>query len=79
VSILKFNGAWRFHPPASIDHRVVNEFSELIGKIAAQGDLQPILEHFKKLLRGGLRYNFEPEFQRELGRNRPACLYERRC
>src|SRR5713226_8636931 len=45
--MLKFNGAWRFHPPASVDNQVVNEFSDLIGKIAAQGDLQPVLEHFK--------------------------------
>jgi hypothetical protein len=28
--MLKFNNAWRFHPRASTDHRVVNEFSDLI-------------------------------------------------
>src|SRR4051794_16644740 len=45
--MLKFNNAWRFHPPASVHYRVVNELSELIGKIAAQGDKQEVLEHFK--------------------------------
>ena len=45
--MLKFNGAWRFHPPASVDFKVMNDFSDLIGKIAAQGDLQEVLEHFK--------------------------------
>lgn len=50
--MLKFNNAWRFHPPASVDYQVVNEFSELIGKIAAQGDLQEVLEHFKHYFAG---------------------------
>ena len=44
--MLKFNGAWRFDPPASIPG-VVSDFSDLIGKIATQGDRQDILEHFK--------------------------------
>lgn len=50
--MLKFNNAWRFHPPAGMDDRVVYEFSDLIGKIAAQGDLQEILEHFKQYFAG---------------------------
>jgi hypothetical protein len=50
--MLKFNNAWRFHPPASMDHPVVSEFSDLIGKIAAQGGLQEILEHFKQYFAG---------------------------
>ena len=53
MSMLKFeNGAWRFHPPASVDNYVVNEFVELIAKIAAQGDLQEVLEHFKSYFAG---------------------------
>ena len=47
ITMLKLNGAWRFHPPATLDHLVVNEFSSLIGKIAAQGNVQDVLEHFK--------------------------------
>lgn len=50
--MLKFNNAWRFHPPASMEHPVVHEFSGLIAKIAAQGDLQKILEHFKQYFAG---------------------------
>jgi hypothetical protein len=50
--MLKFNNAWRFHPPASLDYLVVNEFSELIGKIAAQMDRQEVLEHFKDYFAG---------------------------
>jgi hypothetical protein len=50
--MLKFNNAWRFHPPAIVDYQVINEFSELIGKIAAQGDLQEVLEHFKHYFAG---------------------------
>src|ERR1035438_9581689 len=50
--MLKFNNAWRFHSPASVDYRVVIEFSELIGKIAAQGDRQEVLEHFKHYFAG---------------------------
>jgi len=45
--MLKFNGAWRFDPPGIISTGVVNEFSDLIGRIATQGDRQDILEHFK--------------------------------
>jgi hypothetical protein len=52
VSMLKFNGAWRFHPPATLSSQVINEFSDLIGKIAAQGDLQEVLEHFKNYFAG---------------------------
>jgi hypothetical protein len=45
--MLKFTGAWRFDPPGIISTGVVNEFSDLIGRIATQGDRQDILEHFK--------------------------------
>ena len=50
--MLKFNGAWRFHPPSTLSSQVINEFSDLIGKIAAQGDLQEVLEHFKNYFAG---------------------------
>lgn len=45
--MLKFDNSWRFHPPANLDYGVVNEFSDLIGKIAAQMNRQEALEHFK--------------------------------
>ena len=45
--MLKFNNMWRFHPPASVDYAVVNEVSDLVGKIAAQGERQSVVEHFK--------------------------------
>jgi hypothetical protein len=45
--MLKFNGSWRFEAPEKIADEVVSEFSELIAKIATQGDVQPTLEHFK--------------------------------
>ena len=45
--MLKFYGAWRFDPPASMPPGVVNDFSDLIGRIATHGDRQDILEHFK--------------------------------
>jgi hypothetical protein len=50
--MLKFNGSWRLDSPGAIPNGVVWEFSELIGKIAAHGDLQPILEHFKQYFAG---------------------------
>ncbi len=51
---LKFNGAWRFHPP--VDGTFVNQvFPEaaiedcvaLIMRVATQSDRQQVLEHFK--------------------------------
>ncbi len=50
--MLKFNGAWRFHPPASVDSTVISEFLGLIGKVVAQGDRHEILEHFKHYFAG---------------------------
>ena len=50
--MLKLNNVWRFHPPANLDYRAVNEFSELIGKVAAQMDRQEALEHFKDYFAG---------------------------
>lgn len=46
--MLKFNGIWRFDSPGPAPVSVVNAVSDLIGKIASQGESrQPILEHFK--------------------------------
>ena len=45
--MLNFNGASRFESPGEIPYQVVNEFSELIGRITTQGEKQTILEHFK--------------------------------
>lgn len=50
--MLKFNGAWRFKSPGSIAGGVESEFSRMIGRIASQGDRQPILEHFKAYFAG---------------------------
>jgi hypothetical protein len=47
VTMLKFNSAWRFESPGPIPPDVAREFSDLIGKITTQGDVQPILELFK--------------------------------
>lgn len=51
---LRFNGAWRFNPPANgafrnsnIPRPVVEDCLEIIFKVATQGDLQTVLEHFK--------------------------------
>ena len=51
---LRFNGAWRFTPPpdgafrnSSIPTVALNECLDIIGKVAAQGDMQEVLEHFK--------------------------------
>jgi hypothetical protein len=45
--MLTFNGSWRFDNPGSIPAGVARDFSDLIGRIATQGDQQTILEHFK--------------------------------
>jgi hypothetical protein len=46
--MLRFNGAWRFDSPGAVPAGVISAFSDLIGKIASQGDRrQAILEHFK--------------------------------
>jgi hypothetical protein len=50
--MLNFSGTWRFDSPGEIPYRVVEEFSTLIGKIAAQADRQTILEHFKNYFAG---------------------------
>ena len=46
--MLKFEGAWRFNSPGAIADGVQDEFFNLIRKVAAQGDRQRILEHFKQ-------------------------------
>ena len=46
-SMLKFNGAWRFHSPGAIADGVQHDFFNLIRRIAAQGSRQRILETFK--------------------------------
>jgi len=50
--MLKFDHSWRFDAPANIGRVLQNDFSELIGKIANQGDQQEILEHFKVYFAG---------------------------
>jgi hypothetical protein len=51
---LRFNGAWRFVPPAdgtftntTIPTSALNEFQDIIRRVATQGELQDVLEHFK--------------------------------
>jgi hypothetical protein len=50
--MLHFNGAWRFDSPGPIPQGVVNDFLELIGKIAAQGSRRQFLEYFKGYFAG---------------------------
>lgn len=45
--MLTFNSSWRFESPGAISPAVVNDFSDLIGRITTQGKTQPILERFK--------------------------------
>ena len=45
--MLKFNNAWRFEPSGQIANEVINDFSDLIGKITTQGETWSILETFK--------------------------------
>jgi len=45
--MLNFNGAWRFDSPGEIPQGARDAFFDLIGRIAAQGNRQSILEHFK--------------------------------
>lgn len=46
--MLKFKTrGWRFDSPGRIPGQVESEFSDLIGKMANQGDAQDVLEHFK--------------------------------
>jgi hypothetical protein len=45
--MLKFKGSWRYEAPAGIPSEVVRDVLQLIGKVAAQGDRQDLLEHFK--------------------------------
>jgi hypothetical protein len=52
--MLKFEGAWRFEPPAdgalhnsAVPNDFVNDCFELIGKVATQGSRKAMLEHFK--------------------------------
>ncbi len=51
---LRFNGAWRFVPPtdstfrnSSIPTSALNECLDVIRRVATQGNLQDVLEHFK--------------------------------
>jgi hypothetical protein len=50
--MLNFNGAWRFESPGIICDGVIQDFSDLIGKITTQGDVQRTLEHFKSYFAG---------------------------
>lgn len=45
--MLQFNGNWRFESPGAIPAGVMREFSDLIGKITTQGDVQVVYERFK--------------------------------
>jgi hypothetical protein len=40
--MLKFNSAWRFDSPGAVADGVSEEFSRLIGKVAAQGSRQSL-------------------------------------
>jgi hypothetical protein len=53
--MLNFNGAWRFDSPGEIAAGVVEDFFDLIGRMAgqvAQDYRQSVLEHFKRCFAG---------------------------
>jgi hypothetical protein len=50
--MLKFNGAWRFDSPAEIGQGVIQDFYDLICRIAGQGNRKLIFEHFKSYFAG---------------------------
>lgn len=52
MSMLNFNGTWRFDTPGPIPDGVCNAFLELIGRIATQANRWRILEHFKSYFAG---------------------------
>jgi hypothetical protein len=45
--MLHFDGAWRFDSPGPIPNGVERAFDDFIHKVAAQGERQTLLEHFK--------------------------------
>jgi hypothetical protein len=53
---LKFNGRWRFEPPANTEYfahteipdDAISEFIDMINKVATQADRWEVLEHFKR-------------------------------
>lgn len=45
--MLKFDKTWRFKSPGPIPQGVARDFYDLIGKIAAQGNVWQIIEQFK--------------------------------
>ncbi len=45
--MLRFDGGWRFDSPGALPEGSIGKFFEWIGKLAAQGDYQAVLEHFK--------------------------------
>jgi hypothetical protein len=45
--MLKFNPAWRFQSPGPLPLTMAHALSDMIGRIATQGDRWRVLEHFK--------------------------------
>ena len=45
--MLKFQSDWRFTSPGSLSIEVMNEFDDLVHKVANQGQQWGMLEHFK--------------------------------
>jgi hypothetical protein len=50
--MLIFEGRWRFESPGAVPIAVSHKFSELVGRIASQGERWDILEHFKYYFAG---------------------------
>ena len=44
--MLKLQSVWRFNSPGSIAVEVINEFDDLVHKVARQGQQWGMLEHF---------------------------------
>jgi hypothetical protein len=53
--MLNFSGAWCFDSPGEVRSGVVSAFSELIGRIVAQGHRQELLERKRRTFLASLK------------------------
>ena len=53
--MLKFQSDWHFTSPGSLSIEVINEFDDLVHKVANQGQQWGMLEHFKVYFAPGRR------------------------
>src|SRR3546814_9809261 len=50
--MLKLQSDWRFNSPGPLAIEVINEFDDLVHKVASQGQQWGMLEHFKSYFAG---------------------------